>query len=74
MLYKINLIKTIFSLNIDISCGDFVDFDLRPSDLADKLTMAGFEVEEIFSTLPKFQGIIVGEVVTCEKHPDAGPI
>ena len=50
---------------------DYVDFDLNPSDLAEKLTMAGFEVEEIISTLPKFDNIIVGEVISCAKHPDA---
>ena len=50
---------------------DYVDFDLSPSELADKLTMAGFEVEEIITKLPEFKDIIVGEVVSCGKHPDA---
>jgi len=50
---------------------EYVDFDLSPSVLAEKLTMSGFEVEEIIHTLSEFENIIVGEVVSCEKHPDA---
>ncbi|TFH02263.1 MAG: phenylalanine--tRNA ligase subunit beta [Calditrichales bacterium] len=50
---------------------EFVDFDLTPQQLADKLTMAGLEVEEIHAVLPVFSGVIVGYVQSVEKHPDA---
>ena len=50
---------------------DYVDFDLSPQALAEKLTMSGLEVEEIISTLPKFKGVIVGKVLEVEKHPNA---
>jgi len=50
---------------------DYVDFDLTPDQLSEKLTMVGFEVEEVIETLPKFENIIVGKVKSCEKHPDA---
>ncbi|MFC2088341.1 phenylalanine--tRNA ligase subunit beta [Calditrichota bacterium] len=50
---------------------DYVDFDLTAIELAEKLTMSGFEVEEIIPTLQKFNNIIVGQVLSCKKHPDA---
>jgi phenylalanyl-tRNA synthetase beta chain len=50
---------------------DYVKFDISPDELAEKLTMAGLEVEEVISLLPKFEGIIVGHVFSVEKHPNA---
>ena len=35
------------------------------------LTMGGLEVEEMESAAPAFSGVVVGEIVACEKHPDA---
>ena len=48
----------------------FVDFKYSASELADKLTMQGFESEVVvdFSVLDH---IVVGEVKSAEKHPDA---
>ena len=37
----------------------------------DKLTMAGIEVEGIEHVAPPFSGIVVAEVIECEKHPEA---
>ena len=39
--------------------------------LADKLTMAGLEVEELESLAPDFSGVVVARVISTEKHPDA---
>jgi phenylalanyl-tRNA synthetase beta chain len=50
---------------------DYVDFDLTPDELAENLTMVGFEVEEIIETIPKFENIVVGKVKSCIKHPNA---
>lgn len=50
---------------------DYVDFDLSPAELAEKLTMAGLEVEEIIPLLPKFDGIVVGYVKEVNQHPNA---
>lgn len=36
-----------------------------------RLTMAGLEVEGEELVAPEFSGIVVGEVVECERHPDA---
>ena len=50
---------------------DYVDFNFTPDELAENLTMVGFEVEEIIETLLKFENIVVGKVKSCVKHPDA---
>nr|MCS5585935.1 phenylalanine--tRNA ligase subunit beta [Gammaproteobacteria bacterium] len=39
--------------------------------LAEQLTMAGLEVDGIESAAPAFDNVVVGHVVSCEKHPDA---
>ncbi|MDZ4298898.1 MAG: phenylalanine--tRNA ligase subunit beta [Moraxellaceae bacterium] len=39
--------------------------------LAHRLTMAGLEVDAINAMAPPFTGVLVGEVVQCEQHPDA---
>lgn len=48
----------------------FVD-KLDKNLVLDRLTMAGLEVEDEKSVAPDFSGIVVGEVVECERHPDA---
>lgn len=45
--------------------------DLAPDQLAHLLTMAGLEVEEANPAAPPFQGVVVAEVKSVEKHPDA---
>ena len=42
-----------------------------PSDLSDRLTMAGLEVEGIELAAPHFTNVVVGEVVELTPHPDA---
>ncbi len=39
--------------------------------LAEQLTMAGLEVDGIASVAPYFEKVVVGHVLSCEKHPDA---
>lgn len=39
--------------------------------LAEQLTMAGLEVDSIKTVAPAFTKVVVGHVVSCEKHPDA---
>lgn len=39
--------------------------------LAHRLTMAGLEVDAINAMAPAFTGVLVGEVIQCEQHPDA---
>lgn len=42
-----------------------------PEQLAHLLTMAGLEVEEMNPAAPAFTGVVVAEVKSVEKHPDA---
>ena len=53
---------------------DYIDTDLSPKELEDILTQTGLEVagiEEVESVKGGLRGLVVGEVVTCEKHPDS---
>jgi phenylalanyl-tRNA synthetase beta chain len=50
---------------------EFCDPPLSTQALADLLTMSGLEVEELRPVAPPFSGVIVGEVLTVEAHPNA---
>ena len=42
-----------------------------PEQLAHLMTMAGLEVEEMNPAAPAFTGVVIAEVKSVEKHPDA---
>lgn len=48
---------------------EFVPVDLSPAAVADKLTMAGLEVEELQEWGVLFERILVGKVVEITPHP-----
>ena len=50
---------------------EWVNPDVSDEVLAEKLTMAGLEVDGIAPVAPPFDGVVIGQVVSCEKHPDA---
>ena len=53
---------------------NYVDFNLTPQDLGEVLTGVGLEVEDVIffeSIKGSLAGVVIGEVVECEKHPDA---
>ena len=53
---------------------EYVDFDLTPQQTADALTSIGLEVgsvEEVQSIKGGLKGLVVGEVLTCEMHPNS---
>jgi phenylalanyl-tRNA synthetase beta chain len=50
---------------------DLVAVDLAPDALADALTMAGFEVEDIEDRRTWADGVVVGRVLDRQPHPDA---
>ncbi len=53
---------------------DYVTTDLTPTEISEILTETGLEVdgiEKIEGIKGGLQGVFVGEVLTCEKHPDA---
>lgn len=49
----------------------FIDTPLTSEQLAHQLTMAGLEVESREPVAPVFTGIVVGQVLTVERHPNA---
>jgi phenylalanyl-tRNA synthetase beta chain len=49
----------------------FCNPPLSGRELADKLTMAGLEVEAYEPYGPQFSNVVVGEVLSVEKHPSA---
>lgn len=53
---------------------DYVDFDLTPQQVCDALTSTGLEVdalEEVQSIRGGLKGLYVGQVLTCESHPNS---
>jgi phenylalanyl-tRNA synthetase beta chain len=49
----------------------FVDVPVSTQVLADQLTMAGLEVEEVTTVAPAFSGIVVARIESIQAHPDA---
>jgi phenylalanyl-tRNA synthetase beta chain len=50
---------------------DYVDFDLSPALLAERLTMAGLEVDAIEEIAPAFSGVRTAKIRSIRRHPDA---
>jgi phenylalanyl-tRNA synthetase beta chain len=50
---------------------EYVDFDWSAEELAERLTMLGVEVEGVQKLGGEYEGVVVAEVVTREKHPNA---
>ena len=49
----------------------WVDVPWSDRELADRLTMLGFEVESLVSVAPPFSGVVVAEIRSAEPHPQA---
>jgi phenylalanyl-tRNA synthetase beta chain len=49
----------------------YVDFNWSPAELAERLTMLGLEVEGVHTVAGAFDGIVVAQVITRDKHPNA---
>ena len=53
---------------------EYVDFDMSAQEVADALTSIGLEVgsvEEVQTIKGGLAGLVVGEVLTCEPHPNS---
>ena len=50
---------------------EFCDPPIDSATLADTLTMAGMEVEDASPAAPPFRDVVVGEVVSVARHPNA---
>ena len=49
----------------------YVDFDWSAEELSERLTMLGVEVEGIQKLGGEFGGVVVAQVITRDKHPNA---
>ncbi|MGB1271435.1 MAG: YtpR family tRNA-binding protein, partial [Endozoicomonas sp.] len=49
----------------------WVNIDAGTQELVDRITMAGLEVDGVEAVAGAFSGVVVGEIVACEQHPDA---
>ena len=53
---------------------DYINLDYTPEEVSAALTQIGLEVgslEEVETVKGGLRGLVVGEVLTCEKHPDS---
>ncbi len=50
---------------------EFCNPPLTTQQLADTLTMAGLEVEQLDPVAPPFSGVVVGQIQSIEQHPNA---
>lgn len=53
---------------------EYVDFDMTAQEVAEALTSIGLEVgsvDEVQTIRGGLKGLVVGEVLTCEAHPDS---
>src|SRR5574344_257340 len=53
---------------------EYLDFDLQPEEVAAALTSIGLEtggVEEVQTIKGGLEGLVIGQVLTCEEHPNS---
>ncbi|MCH8485531.1 MAG: phenylalanine--tRNA ligase subunit beta [Candidatus Cyclonatronum sp.] len=50
---------------------DYISTSLTGAEIADKLTLTGLEVDELETVGSDFAGVVVGEVLSAQKHPNA---
>ncbi len=50
---------------------EWVDPKATTEELAHQITMAGLEVDGIEAVASEFSGVVVGEILSAEQHPDA---
>ena len=53
---------------------EYLDFDLQPEEVAEALTSIGLEtgsVEEVQTIKGGLEGLVIGEILTCEAHPNS---
>ena len=50
---------------------DYVDIELTPEELAERLTLLGMEVKGIEEWGADWRSVVVGELLTVERHPRA---
>ena len=49
----------------------WVPVDLDATEVAERLTLAGLEVDDVSAVAAPLDGVVVGEIIAIEPHPDA---
>ena len=49
----------------------YVDIDVSVEDLCNKMTLAGFEIEELIDQSQSMHNVVVAKILEIEKHPDS---
>lgn len=67
--------NTLKTMNISYNwLKEYIDFNLTPDELGAALTSLGLEcgtIEKVETIKGGLEGLVVGEVLTCENHPDS---
>ncbi|VAW45107.1 Phenylalanyl-tRNA synthetase beta chain [hydrothermal vent metagenome] len=50
---------------------EWVNYDFSTKEVMEQLTMLGLEVDGVEPAAGEFSGVVVAEIMSCEKHPDA---
>ena len=50
---------------------EWVNPEIDTDTLVEQITMAGLEVDGVESVAAEFSGVVVGEILSVEQHPDA---
>ncbi len=50
---------------------ELVQINTPPEDLAEKLSIGGFEVESLIDCAQTVEGVVLGKVLSVEKHLDS---
>jgi phenylalanyl-tRNA synthetase beta chain len=51
--------------------ADWVDIPWAAPELGSRLTLAGFELDALEPVAPEFSGVVVAEILSAERHPQA---
>ncbi|MEG1994251.1 MAG: phenylalanine--tRNA ligase subunit beta, partial [Oscillospiraceae bacterium] len=51
--------------------NDYVDIDVEPREFSEKMTMSGSKVEGYEVVAGNTQNIVIGKILSVEKHPEA---
>ncbi len=49
----------------------YIDIDVPVKELCDKMTLAGFEIEELIDVSETMKNVVCGKILKIEKHPDS---
>ncbi|WP_348666248.1 phenylalanine--tRNA ligase subunit beta [Arsenophonus symbiont of Ornithomya chloropus] len=49
---------------------EWVNPEINTQELSDQMTMAGLEIKEVKPVAGQFQGVVIGEIVECNQHPN----